>query len=224
MNEDLTRKLRLAPEMKAVVMNRPSDYEVLEELGLPAEAGVSAESTLAEGEYDFVLLFVTSLAELKQFAPAAIKAAAHDALLWITYPKGTSKIKTDVNRDTGWAVMIELGVEGIAMVSMNDTWSAMRYRPAGVAKTKRARKGDGNPILSIPTSKADVPLPDMPPDLKAALSGSPAAADFYGTLTDSMKRDYLSWILGAKKEETRAKRVAAAVEKLENGLKRPTDK
>lgn len=224
MNDDLIRKLRLTREMKAVVINAPSSYDVMEELGMPAQASVKTDDVTVVGEYDFVLLFVTSLAELEQVAPAAIKAAATDALLWISYPKGTSKIKTDINRDTGWAVMIKLGVEGVAMVSMNDTWSAMRYRPAGVAKTKRTRKSDAVPTLSIPPSKADVPLPDMPADLKAALAESPAATDFYGTLTDSMKRDYLNWVLDAKKEETRAKRVTATIEKLEKGLKRPTDK
>lgn len=224
MNEALIRKLRLTPEMKAVVFNAPSSYGVIEELGLSAEASVKADEGNGTGDYDFVLLFVTSLAELEQLAAAAIKAASTDALLWISYPKGTSKIKTDINRDTGWAVMIKLGVEGVAMISMNDTWSAMRYRPAGVAKTKRTRKGDAVPTLSIPPSKADVPLPEMATDLKAALDESPAASDFYGTLTDSMKRDYLNWVLDAKKEETRAKRIAATVDKLENGLKRPTDK
>lgn len=224
MNDDLIRKLRLAPEMKALLTNAPSDYDVFGELGLPAEAGVTADDITGAGEYGFVLLFVSSLAELEQYAPSAIKAVANDAMLWISYPKGTSKIKTDINRDTGWAVMIKLGVEGVANVAINDTWSAMRYRPAGAAKTKRARKGEGVSILSIPPSKAHVPLPDMPADLEAAFSHSPAAAEFFGTLTDSMKRDYLNWVLDAKREDTRAKRVAASVEKLERGLKRPTDK
>ncbi|REK75964.1 YdeI/OmpD-associated family protein [Paenibacillus paeoniae] len=222
MNVELARKLRLEPDMRAVIFHSPADYDVVLELGLPDSASRSTENVLGEAAYEFVLLFVTSLAELEKRAPIAIAAAEPDALLWICYPKGSSRIKTDLNRDTGWAFMKTLGTEGVAMISMNETWSAMRYRPEGAAKTSRSRKKDN--VSGAAAAKRSAAVPDMPDDLQAALAASPGARDFYNTLTDSMKRDFLNWILEAKREETRAKRVAATIDKLGKGLKRPTDK
>jgi hypothetical protein len=41
-----------------------------------------------------------------------------DGLFWISYPKGTSKIKTDINRDSLWDLSIPLGVHPVAQVSL----------------------------------------------------------------------------------------------------------
>lgn len=218
MNAELVKKLRLSPEMDVLVIAAP-EVSYLTELGL-TEANAA---TAADGEekYDYVLLFSTSLADLEAQAPAAIRALREDAMLWIAYPKGTSKIKTDLNRDTGWKLMQTLGVEGVAMISMDDTWSVMRYRSASaVKKTSRAKK-PGESAVKTAASAADTVVPD---DVIAAFKASPAAESFFGTLTASMRRDYVNWVTEAKREDTRAKRVASMVEKLENGLKRPTDK
>lgn len=224
MNAELARKLRFAPEMKAVILHPPADYNIVGELGLPTAAGRSTEDVPGEGAYEFVLLFVTSLAELENRAPYAIRAAETDALLWICYPKGASRMKTDINRDTGWALMKTFGTEGVAMISLNETWSAMRYRPEEAVKSSRSKKGRKDNAPAGTVEKPTMAVPDMPHDLEAALGGSSEARIFFETLTDSMRRDYLHWILDAKKEETRAKRVAATIEKLKKGLKRPTDK
>jgi hypothetical protein len=77
-----------------------------------------------------VLVFAKSLDELATLAPQGMALVKYDGLFWIAYPKKTSKIKTDIDRDTGWAKMSTLGYAGVALVAMNETWSAMRYRPA----------------------------------------------------------------------------------------------
>jgi uncharacterized protein YdeI (YjbR/CyaY-like superfamily) len=66
-----------------------------------------------------------------------------------------------------------------------------------------------------PAPKADIPMPD---DFAAALSG-PARAVFHG-FAPSAQRDYLEWITEAKREETRAKRIATAAEWIAEGKKR----
>jgi hypothetical protein len=49
-------------------------------------------------------------------------------MLWVTYHKGTSKVKTDINRDTINAYAHSIGWEGVAMISIDDDWSAMRLK------------------------------------------------------------------------------------------------
>jgi hypothetical protein len=50
-------------------------------------------------------------------------------LLWATYPKGTSKVKTDINRDIIASYVRTIGLVGVAMISIDDTWAALRLRP-----------------------------------------------------------------------------------------------
>ncbi|MBD2870409.1 YdeI/OmpD-associated family protein [Paenibacillus arenilitoris] len=224
MNEALVKKLRLSPDMKALALGVPSG-SYLEELGLTAEATAIDRA----GQYDFVLLFVRSMAELEERAPAAVQAVKEDGLFWITYPKGTSKIKTDINRDTGWKHMLKLGMEGVAMISMDDTWSSMRYRPEGTAAGGGAKRRSASAALAGPsaprTPGAQTEEAALPDDLAAALAASPAALEFFrGGLTAAKRRDFVKWITDAKREETRSARVTATVDKLERGLKSPFDK
>jgi hypothetical protein len=52
-----------------------------------------------------------------------------DGVLWFAYPKGTSGIKTDINRDILRLTAEEYGITTVTAVSINDTWSALRFRP-----------------------------------------------------------------------------------------------
>lgn len=62
--------------------------------------------------------------------------------------------------------------------------------------------------------------PDMHPDLAAALAKAPAAKATLDAFSPSCRREYLEWIAEAKRDETRAKRIATAVEWLSEGKKR----
>jgi hypothetical protein len=53
-----------------------------------------------------------------------------DGLLWVAYPKGGAKIKTDVNRDRLWDALTGTGWRPVRQVALDDVWSAMRFRPA----------------------------------------------------------------------------------------------
>jgi hypothetical protein len=48
--------------------------------------------------------------------------------MWVTYHKGTSKVKTDINRDTINAYVHSIGLEGVAMISIDEDWSALRLK------------------------------------------------------------------------------------------------
>ncbi|WP_051251179.1 YdeI/OmpD-associated family protein [Paenibacillus harenae] len=223
MNETLVKKLRLQPDMKALVINAPSEL-YLGQLGLTGDSSIEGRG---KGEHDFVMLFVRSMAELEEHAQAAVHAVKEDGLLWITYPKGTSKIKTDINRDTGWKHMLKLDMEGVAMISMDDTWSSMRYRPAGSGSRSKTRSASASLAAqsSGRLSASATEEPELPDNLAAALQESPAATEFFrGSLTAAKRRDFVKWITDAKREETRSTRVHATIGKLERGLKSPFDK
>ena len=50
-------------------------------------------------------------------------------MLWIAYAKGTSKVKTDVNRDRLWAAVQPIGWQPVRQIALDEVWSAMRFKP-----------------------------------------------------------------------------------------------
>src|SRR5690606_18459382 len=125
-NSALVKKLQIKPNQRMVVVNAPAGY--LEDLGsLPA--GVEL-STRPEGQYDAVQLFVQNRAQLEELFPAALRALKEDGLFWIAYPKQSSAMETDLNRDEGWEAVYKAGLRAVSSVAIDDTWSAVRLRPA----------------------------------------------------------------------------------------------
>ncbi len=130
----LVKKLLLKPGAKMALINAPAGY--LESLGaLPEGTEVISQP---RSPVDFVHLFVENSAELEKYLPAAVLHLKEDGLFWVSYPKGTSKVKTDLNRDSLWEILGKKGWAGVSLVSLDEVWSAMRFRPE--AKIGRARK------------------------------------------------------------------------------------
>lgn len=82
-----------------------------------------------KGQYEFILCFVTSLAEGEKISKRLKKAVGKKTVMWIAYPKGTSKkYHSDYNRDTGNALMEKRGFTGVSLVALDADWSAMRFK------------------------------------------------------------------------------------------------
>jgi hypothetical protein len=104
MTTPLAQKLQIKSG-KLIVLNAPKGYA--EQLTTALDH--LTISTRAAGQAEAVLLFVNSLAEAEKLSPKAIKAVKPDGMLWLAYAKGTSKVKTDVNRDKLWKMMKPTG-------------------------------------------------------------------------------------------------------------------
>jgi hypothetical protein len=114
---DVGSKLQLKPGQSVAVLNPPPG------LILPE---VAAAATAADA--DAVIAFVVRQDDLGS-AEQAVAAARADRLAWIGYPKG-GQLGTDLNRDRLVAALAGHGVQPVRQVSINDTWSALRFRPA----------------------------------------------------------------------------------------------
>ncbi len=92
------QKLRMKEGSSVLVLNSTGDYEKL--IGrLPRDTDLLKAPQV---EVDFVHLFVSNRDELEQNIDIALKAVKYDGLLWISYPKGSSGVETDINRDSIW--------------------------------------------------------------------------------------------------------------------------
>lgn len=109
---ELARKLQLKGQAIRVV-NRPR--------------GVAPDLPVAD-DAEAVLVFVNDAAELDAHGSVAIAAARVDHLAWIAYPKGGQR-GTDLNRDILWARLADEGVRPVRQVSIDEVWSALRFRP-----------------------------------------------------------------------------------------------
>jgi hypothetical protein len=122
----LAKKLKIKPGDRIAVINSPGGY--LDDLGeLPD--GVETTSKL-EGQFDLIHLFVQDSTELVRLFPRALKALKEESVFWVSYPKKSSKIETDLTRDQGWDVTTKLGQRPVSIVSVDETWSAVRFRKA----------------------------------------------------------------------------------------------
>jgi len=80
-------------------------------------------------QINFALAFVTELEQVNALALAIAAKLEGDAVLWMAYPKASSKKYTcNFNRDTGWDIMGTLGLEPVRMVAIDQDWSALRFR------------------------------------------------------------------------------------------------
>jgi len=121
----LLKKMKLKPGQRAAIINAPGGYvETLQPL--PEDVAMAEDLV---GTFDWVQLFVKTQAELEQVI-AHVRAALKPAgMLWITFPKGTSKIQTDLTRDKGWDALQAIDLKWINLISIDQTWSAFALRP-----------------------------------------------------------------------------------------------
>ena len=125
MPASLAQKLQIKSG-KLIVMNAPQGYAGQ----LAQELKDLTVSPRAAGQAEAVLLFVNSLAEVDKLTLKASQLVKPEGMLWIAYPKGTSKVKTNVNRDKLWAAVQPIGWQPVRQIALDEVWSAMRFKPA----------------------------------------------------------------------------------------------
>ena len=81
-----------------------------------------------DGPFDVILLFALNRKELEQYLPAAKERLGDKGSLWIAYLKQSASKATDINRDSINAYAKENGITGVAMISIDLDWSALRLK------------------------------------------------------------------------------------------------
>jgi hypothetical protein len=121
----LAKKMKLKAGQRAAIVNAPDDYIATLR---PLPEGVEVVEEL-DGTFDWVQVFLKKRAELEALLPQLVGALKPASMLWFTFPKGTSKIQTDLTRDKGWDALQQVDLKWVNLVSVNDTWSAFAVRP-----------------------------------------------------------------------------------------------
>jgi hypothetical protein len=121
----LGKKLKLKRGQRAAVIGAPEGY--IDSLRpLPEHVELSQE---LDGTFDWVQIFVKNQAEVARLLPRVLQSLKPESMLWVSFPKGTSKIQTDLTRDRGWDVVQQADLKWINLISVDATWSAFSLRP-----------------------------------------------------------------------------------------------
>ena len=118
---DVTAKLQIKAGQRVATVAASSD--------VPAVAAADANPPAEPADADAVIAFARNKAELATVAAPAVEAARQDRLAWVAYPKA-GKLGTDLNRDILAALLTAEGVQPVRQVAIDETWSALRFRPA----------------------------------------------------------------------------------------------
>jgi hypothetical protein len=90
--------------------------------------------------YEFIIIFVKGKSEVEQVAPMTLHNLMADGILWFCFPKKTSKrYSSDLSRENGWKVLNDSGFYGIRIVSVDEDWTALRFRNKKYIKSASER-------------------------------------------------------------------------------------
>ncbi len=134
----LFKKLNLGEHETILVLKVPESFEAeLEQLD-----GVSILRKPPKKPSElFAIGFAITKLELDDVSTKLVNASTGDAVIWIAYPKGTSKkYQCEFNRDTGWSVLTDAGFETVRQVAIDEDWSALRFRRSEYVKSSIRNK------------------------------------------------------------------------------------
>lgn len=215
MANTVAKKLRIAAGSILRPLYAPNDF--VEKLQpLPENVEIAADAKT----FDQLHWFVTTKAQLEKELDKVLKLLTGAVICWTYYPKGTSKVQTDLTRDKGWDKLLSHEeLQWISFISFDETWSVFGFRLKTEADKKKDAKRKVREIFNyIDASKKEIRLPD---DLAAALDKHKKEHAYFQSLSFSNRKEYVEWIITAKREETRKQRVEGTIERLGKSWKNP---
>ena len=216
MGTSAASKLKIKTGDQLLVLNAPQDFKT--SLGeLPPGVTISSSGK----NYNQVHWFVLNRAQMEKELSKLMKLLKEGVTIWVYYPKGSSKIQTDLTRDKGWDCLQkeEDKLTWISLVSFDATWSVFGFRPKTTADKKKENNPKNREIFNwIDAAAKTVRIPG---ELAAAFKKNKKAAAFFNELSFTNKKEYIEWIVTAKKEETKLERITGTIERLEKGWKNP---
>ena len=215
----IAKKLHLKPGMRVAVAHAPAGFS----LGKLPD-GVTQEKSLTR-DLDVAVLFALTQKALTSGWTKALAAVKPEGALWVAYPKKNSGIDSDLSMGE-WDTTKGSGWNPVSMIAIDDTWSAVRFKHSpGLDEARHARQDesirDADGTVCVDRKNH---LVTAPRDLQKMFARSAKARAKFDELAFTHRKEYVVWILDAKKPETRAARLAKTVAMLSEGKKNPSDK
>ena len=134
----LFEKLQLKDEKNLLIQGLPS---TIEKQFAKLSFAKNVTPLLKIRKIDFALVFALNQTQLNAILAEVLPALQSKAKLWIAFPKLTSKIVSDLNRDCTWNYLRKNGFEGEEQVALDYVWNALQFRRSQVDDARKAIKG-----------------------------------------------------------------------------------
>jgi len=139
----LAKKLGIKNDFRVALLHVPDDVRIAicDALGT-----CRIISGLSSKDLDFVFLFAKSRAALQRELPAAAKALAPAGMLWISWPKKSSGVASDLTEDAVRRTGLDAGLVDIKVCAVTDVWSGLKFvipvknRPAKKTASRPERR------------------------------------------------------------------------------------
>lgn len=118
----LGEKLGIKKEFTIVLVNPPKQYMTLV-APLPEGVTIAAKIT---NKTDLVHLFTTSKAELSKMLRSTLTKIKQDAIIWVSWPKKSSNVPTDITEDRIRDIALPLGLVDIKVCAVDEVWSGLK--------------------------------------------------------------------------------------------------
>ena len=119
----LVDKLGIKPGFRMQLCNAPKDY--LRTLEPFPHNAMLVEDT--EGEFDFIQLFVMSRPELERDFPPLKHVLKQNGMLWISWPKKSSGVETDLTGDVVRTFGLQYGLVDVKVCAVDEIWSGLKF-------------------------------------------------------------------------------------------------
>jgi hypothetical protein len=213
----ISQKLKIREGDSILVINAPPGYK--KSLGLlPADAKIVDSGKM----FDQLHWFVKNKTQMENEIKKVLPLIKGNISCWIFYPKGSSKIQTDLTRDKGWDELLKHDMQWISLVSFDETWSAFGMRQKTEADKKKEARPKERPIFDYVDPKTKTVK--LPADFATALKKNKRQEAFFNTLSFTNKKEYIEWIVRAKRKETRNERVKGSIERLGKEWRNPANR
>ncbi len=120
----IVQKMLVKPGFGLLIINPPKGY--LDTIGDLPDGAYLVESKTAPA--DMIQVFIKSQAEVDLNLENWLQRIKSTGIIWLTYPKLSSGVKTDLNRDILWKLVKSHGFDAVSMIAIDETWSAMRLK------------------------------------------------------------------------------------------------
>ena len=117
----LVAKLGIKPNARIAFVAEPPHFTAL--LGQLPE-GVRKSS---RGVLDFAIVFVKAAAQLRKHFDSLIPRLQSNGMLWVSWPKKTSGVSTDLSENIVRELGLEAGLVDVKVCAIDDTWSGLKF-------------------------------------------------------------------------------------------------
>lgn len=220
LQQSLLEKLRITNEKNFLIQGLPSS---IEKQFIKLSYSKNVTPLLRIRKIDFALVFAINCNQLNNILKDVIPNLSKESKLWIAYPKTASKIASDLNRDCNWDVLVQNHFESINEVTLDHVWSALEFKRKEEIMEMEIEVSEVKKI-EVKSFNFDKNLVLPPVELEKFFTSHKKARDVFQNLSQVNQKEYVEWIEGAKRKDTKDRRLEATVEKLLAGKKSPLEK